>query len=220
VDGRRTGSYERHRPETTTLYAVVRDNLETLYAAVASGFDGAALPPFVRRELEGYLDCGLLCRGFARLKCQSCARPGVVISAPLSVREAGFSLHAATRAGAADEQEREALLKYILRPPLATERLLPGPDGLVRIALKKAFSDGTVAVDLDPLSLLCRLVALVPAPRFHTVRYSGVLAAASKWRPLIVPNPDRAGASPLASTSDQQSCGPPPECADAARYRP
>jgi len=35
----------------------------------------------------------------------------------------------------------------ILRPPLSTERLLPGPDGLVRIALKKPFSDGT---DLTP----------------------------------------------------------------------
>ena len=66
-----------------------------------------------------------------------------MISAPLSVREAGFSLHAAARAGAADKQGREALLKYILRPPLSTERLLPGPDGLVRIALKKPFSDGT-----------------------------------------------------------------------------
>lgn len=87
-------------------------------------------------------------------------RPGVVIEAPLSVREAGFSLHAATRAGAFDEPGRQALLKYILRPPLTSERLLPGPDGLVRIALKKPFSDGTVAVDLDPLALLCRLVAL------------------------------------------------------------
>lgn len=100
-------------------------------------------------------------------------------------------MHAATRAGAADEQGRQALLKYILRPPLASERLLPGPDGLVRIALKKPFSDGTGAVDLDPLSLLCRLVALVPAPRFHTVRYFGVLAPAAKWRPLIVPKPSR-----------------------------
>ncbi len=36
------------------------------------------------------------------------------------------------------------------------------PDGLMRIAPKKPFSDGTVAVDLDPLSLLCRLVAVVP----------------------------------------------------------
>jgi hypothetical protein len=258
----------------------VRDNIETLHAAVASGFEGAALPPFVRRELEGYLDCGLLCRGFARLKCESCAEqylvafackgrgicpscmgrrrargarsgpgtaggrrrlrsrssrarasssagpcgvrwaPRVVISAPLSVREAGFSLHAATRAGAADEQGREARLMYILRPPLSTERLLPGPDGLVRIALKKPFSDGTEAVDLDPHSLLCRLVALVPAPRFHTVRYSGVLAAASKWRPLIVPKPAPTGATDPASTSDQQSCGLPPECVDGSRYRP
>lgn len=45
LDGRGTGTYERHRPKTTTLYAVVRDNVETLYAAVAAGFDGAALPP-------------------------------------------------------------------------------------------------------------------------------------------------------------------------------
>ncbi len=106
---------------------------------------------------------------------------------------------AATRAGALDERGREALLKYILRPPLANDRLLPGPDGLVRIALKKPFSDGTVAVDLDPLSLLCRLVALVPAPRFHTVRYFGVLAPAAKWRPLLVPKPPPSEVSEDAS---------------------
>ena len=93
-----------------------------------------------------------------------------VIDAPLALREAGFSLHAAIRTGAADEQGRQALLKYILRPPLATERLLPGPDGGVRIALKKPFNDSTVAIDLDPLSLLCRLVALVPDPEHMQVR--------------------------------------------------
>jgi hypothetical protein len=46
---------------------------------------------------------------------------------------------------------------------------------LVRITLKKPFSDGTVAVDMDLLSLLCRLAASVPAPRFNTVRYAGAL---------------------------------------------
>ena len=90
----------------------------------------------------------------------------------------------------------------------------------MRIALKKPFSDGTVAVDLDPLSLLCRLVALVPAPRFHTVRYSGVLAAASKWRPFIVPKPAPTETTARASNSDQQSCAPPPECVDSSRCRP
>jgi len=32
---------------------------------------------------------------------------------------------------------------------------------------------GTVAIELDPLSLLCRLAASVPPPRSHTVRYAG-----------------------------------------------
>ena len=89
----------------------------------------------------------------------------------------------------------------------------------MRIALKKPFSDGTVAVDLDPLSLLCRLVALVPAPRFHTVRYLGVLAAASKWRPFIVPKPALTGATAPAFSSDQQSCDPPPAYLEGSRYR-
>jgi hypothetical protein len=32
----------------------------------------------------------------------------------------------------------------------------------VRIELRRPFRDGTVAIDLDPLSLLCRLAASVP----------------------------------------------------------
>lgn len=52
-------SYERRRPEAT-LYQVVQDNLATLYGAVDDGAVAIALPRFVRRELEGYLDCALL----------------------------------------------------------------------------------------------------------------------------------------------------------------
>jgi len=51
-----------------------------------------------------------------------------------------------------------------------TERVQPGADGLVRLALKAPFSEGTLAVDLDPLSLPCRLVGRVPVPRVHTAR--------------------------------------------------
>lgn len=64
--------YERHRPEKTTLYTVVRENLATLDDAVDDGALSSALLDFVRAELDGYLDCGLLCRGFARLKCDTC----------------------------------------------------------------------------------------------------------------------------------------------------
>ena len=83
---------------------------------------------------------------------------------------------------------------------MAQERITHGPDGLVRIALKRPFADGTVAVDLDPLSLLARLAASVPPPRLHTVRYSGVLAPASKLRSRIVPTPVAAPANDTVPT--------------------
>ena len=80
---------------------------------------------------------------------------------PLCAALDGFTLHAATRAGALDVLGREALLRYVLRPPLAQDRVELRPDGLVRISLKRAYADGTVAVDMDPLSLLCRLATSV-----------------------------------------------------------
>ncbi len=98
---------------------------------------------------------------------------------PLCASLDGFTLHAAPCASALDVVGREALLRYVLRPPLAQERLERQPNGLIRIMLKRAESDGTLAVDMDPLSLLCRLAMSVPPPRFHTVKYSGVLASAS-----------------------------------------
>ncbi len=62
-----------------------------------------------------------------------------------------FTSHAATRAGAQHRADREALLRYVLRPPVVQERAEQRPDGLVRITLKKAYADGTIAVDMDPL---------------------------------------------------------------------
>jgi hypothetical protein len=415
--------YSRRQPELGTLYRVVRENLRTLYAAAQDGFAGAALPPFVRQEFEGYLDCGLLSRGFAHLQCEDChahllvafscksrsfcpacmgrrmaqtaanlldhvlpptplrqfvltvpfelrqrlaydgkllsavgrifvdsvlgfyrrrmraeavtdgrsgsvtvvqrcnsdlklnphwhglfvdgvyvkqadgqpvfhplprlcteevgdlmqvvrarilshlarrgiieagddltvlddgfaerepalaqlaaasvaglapagpelrrrpapvalrGHPGVEITAPLSVTEMGFSLHAATRAGADDARGREALCKYILRPPLSQERLHLLPDGLVRIELRKPYRDGTYAVDMDPLSLLCRLATSIPPPRRHTVHYGGVLAPASKLRPKVVPPP-----APMPAGQEVPATSRPPT--HRSIYRP
>ena len=129
--------------------------------------------------------------------------PGVEVTAPLSVTEFGFSLHAATHAGAEDARGREALCKYVLRPPLAQERLCLLPDGLVRITLRKPFRDGTYAIDMDPLSLLCRLATTIPPPRMHVVHYAGVLAPAAKLRPLIVPPPPPSPEGDAAKPKDK-----------------
>ena len=71
-------AYQRHRPETTALYEVVRDNLETLYGAIDDEALAVRIPKHARKELEAYLECGLLCRGFARLRCQECGESRLV----------------------------------------------------------------------------------------------------------------------------------------------
>ena len=421
--------YERHRPETTALYEIVRDNVDTLYAAIDDGAIDARIPKHAKKELDAFLDCGLLCRGFARLWCARCnesrlvsfsckgrgfcpscmgrrmcatsanlidhvlpevalrqwvltfpfawrrrlARDGALFAdltrlfvetvhafyaqrdgtrgaktgsitvvqrtssdvrlnphlhvlfldgayheagdalawtelphlrtrdvgdvlerslrridkrlrrrgllelatddddrgadpedalaasavsgqtppagpqwmcglppapasalsfdKPLCASLDGFTLHAATRAGSHHLAGREALLRYALRPPIAKDRLEIRPDGLVRITLKRAYDDGTVAVDLDPLSLLCRLATSVPPPRFHTVKCSqaagrrmerrppdanGVLAPASPWRarfagrgrPHGVASPGRERRSPPSPRSPSRNASP------------
>ena len=48
---------------------MVRDNLETLEAAICDGALAVRIPEHARRELVAFLECGLLCRGFARFRC-------------------------------------------------------------------------------------------------------------------------------------------------------
>ena len=49
------GVFQRHRPETTALYEVVRDNLETLSGAIEDGAIAVRIPKHARKELEAYL---------------------------------------------------------------------------------------------------------------------------------------------------------------------
>ena len=137
---------------------------------------------------------------------------GLAYDKPLCASLDGFTLHAATRAGALDTAGREALLRYVLRPPVAQERIEPQEDGLIAITLKRPYADGTVAVVMDPLSLLCRLAMSVPPPRYHTVKYGGVLASASPLRSRIAPK----AVLPIAQVED----GQPPVPLRRSTYRP
>jgi hypothetical protein len=58
----------------------------------------------------------------------------------------GFSLHAGIAAKASQRDKLEHLARYVSRPPVATERLLLTEAGLVRLALKTPYRDGTTHV--------------------------------------------------------------------------
>jgi hypothetical protein len=112
-----------------------------------------------------------------------------VAKGKLCGQQAGFNLHAQTKVAANDKKGRENLCKYILRPPLANDRLKILDDGNLRLEFKRPWSDGTSSVDLAPLALIARLAALVPHPKRHLTGYFGVLSSHSSHRSQCVPGP-------------------------------
>jgi hypothetical protein len=91
-------------------------------------------------------------------------------------------------AAAAHQRDKvERLCRYIARPAVATGRLAPTAQGLVRYTLKTPYRDGTTHVIFEPLDFIARLAALVPKPRVHLTRYHGVFAPHSALRAAITP---------------------------------
>jgi hypothetical protein len=71
--------YERRRPEETVLYRAVLEHLNTfLEEADGRAAEGRGLPKYVQEEFRRYLDCGILSRGFARVRCPECAHDMLV----------------------------------------------------------------------------------------------------------------------------------------------
>jgi hypothetical protein len=70
----------------------------------------------------------------------------------------------------------EPLCRYLLRPPLALERLTESARWQVVLALPHPRADSATHLLLDPLELIEKLTLLIPRPRFHTLRFHGVLA--------------------------------------------
>ena len=79
-------SYQRHRPEKTTLYKLIQENLLDFYHHIENEQE-KQLPHFVKKEFEEFLKCGLLAYGFLRLQCQSCRREKLVA---FSCKRRGF----------------------------------------------------------------------------------------------------------------------------------
>ena len=101
---------------------------------------------------------------------------------PLPKRTAscdGYNLNAGVVVRAEDRAGLERLSRYILRPPLAKARIERRADGTVRLGMKRAWSDGTLAFEFSPLEFVEKLAAILPPPRKNQVIYHGVLAGNS-----------------------------------------
>jgi len=99
----------------------------------------------------------------------------------------GVSLHANVAVPARDRQRLERLCRYVARPPVASERLSHLEDGRLLYRLKHRWRDGTTHVVFEPQELIEKLAALVPPPRFHLVRYHGILGPCASERERVVP---------------------------------
>ncbi|MBW2717091.1 MAG: transposase, partial [Deltaproteobacteria bacterium] len=98
----------------------------------------------------------------------------------------GFDLHANTSVRAKNRPKLERLCRYLLRPPVAEDRLSFAPDGSVLLRLKPPWRDRTSHIALQPVELLEKLAALIPRPYVNLIVYHGVLAPNAKWRREVV----------------------------------
>ena len=137
----------------------------------------------------------------------------------------GFSLYAGPRIDPCSRHRIEKLVRYIVRPPIATPRLSLTSSGKVLYKLKRPFKDGTHSVLMEPLAFLERLCALIPRPRRHLLTYHGALAPASALRASIIPCPteERCVHSTLATREGDktsEASGPPKKRARSNPYIP
>jgi hypothetical protein len=100
----------------------------------------------------------------------------VASTGPLHAHLDGFDLHAAVAVPAGDRRRLEHLCRYVLRPPIAQERLELAPDGAVLLRLRRPWSDGTRAIRFEPSEFLEKLAAMIPKPRINLLVYHGVFA--------------------------------------------
>ena len=135
------------------------------------------------------------------------------------VREGGMSLHADVAVPARDRKRLERLSRYVLRQPIALERLEALPDGRLTYRLKRQWRDGTTHIVMERHELLERLAPLIPPPRAHQVRYHGILAPCASGRDRVVPGAGRSvsatrlcekgNGNVVHATRGTEACGPP-----------
>ncbi len=97
----------------------------------------------------------------------------------------GFSIDDSVRVEPEDSQALERLARYMLRPPLSLERMRY-EDGDDEVVYERKRSNGKPGAEerFDSLDFLARLIALIPQPKLHYIRYLGYYSSVSRGRRL------------------------------------
>ena len=136
--------------------------------------------------------------------------PWVTSTTPRQAHLDGFDLHANVAVGPHDRERVEKLCRYLLRPPLAQDRLQLTDDGRVLMELRRPWSDGTTHLLFEGVELLEKLAAIIPRPRVNLLLYHGLLAPRARWRRLAT-----SYGRPQAATTADATDAQPATCACA-----
>ena len=86
-------------------------------------------------------------------------------------------MHAGTYVHKNDRAGLERMCRYLLRPPVAEDRLeiKVSTNGQERVVykLKSPWRDGTKAILLSGVEFVEKIVAIIPQPRIHGTRFHG-----------------------------------------------
>jgi hypothetical protein len=127
----------------------------------------------------------------------------------------GFSLHANTSTNTHQRDRLSKLIEYMARGPLSNERLEITDTGQVKLKLKTRWVDGTSHLLFTPGEFIEKLAALVPPPRIHLVRWSGVFAPNSPYRKTITLKPENRKAK-VRKAEKNRNCSDSGSGADAS----
>ena len=137
-------AYVRREPERTVLHAVVREHLNTFLATNDP-------PRHVRKALRGFVDCGVLAKGFVRVRCPDCREESLVA---FSCKDRTFC-PSCTGRRAADTAAHlvDAVLPHV---PLRQWVLALPPDLHARVSRDPALESGLLRIFADELEGLLR----------------------------------------------------------------
>ncbi len=144
---------------------------------------------FLHLQAASIRNCSTL-EGRARPVRMPDAREGPAVLEKIKPFNAVFrswSLNAMVRIRGWDREGVERLCRYVLRPPVAEDRLERLSDGNILYRFRHPRSNGATYAVFTPVEFLEKLAAIVPPPRSHLVKYHGILAPNHRRRAEVVP---------------------------------